>query len=59
MKFVWLEGIHNGNVNLTLSNLQNQVKVIIVFLLHIYFLLHIFIAYLEIFLKHYNKVTFQ
>jgi len=39
---------------------QNQIKVIIVFLNeNLYFLLHILIAYLESFPKHYNKVTFH
>jgi len=39
---------------------QNQVKFIIVFLNgNSYFLLHILVAYLESFPKHYNKVTFH
>jgi len=45
-------------LDLTWSD-QNQIKVIVSFNGNPYFLLHILIAYLESFPKHYNKVTFH
>jgi len=58
-KVAWLEGGHMMEILDLKWPSQNQVKVIIFLNGNPNFLLRIFVAYLESFPKHYNKVTFH